>query len=94
MEFSKLDLCKVHKQRPIRVVRTFSWFSKRSCFSKARDKVLILTSDGLYQLDRQTLYLTNSEDKPQYQNLAVAPNGDFILADYYEFEKVTVSIKK
>jgi len=34
------------------------------------------------------------KDKPQYQNLTVAPNGDFILADYYNFEKVITSIKK
>ncbi|MCY1460735.1 hypothetical protein D9M71_783180 [compost metagenome] len=38
--------------------------------------------------------MTNWEDQPQYQNLTVAPNGDFILADYYNFEKVTTSIKQ
>lgn len=71
----------------------FRGFPREVAVSKARDMVLILTSDWLYQLDRHTGNLTYSEDKPQYQNLAVAPNGDFILADYYEFEKVTVSIK-
>ncbi len=54
---------------------------------------LILTSDYLYQLDRETGNLIDLEDQPQYQNLTVSPNGDFILADYYNFEKVTTSIK-
>jgi hypothetical protein len=48
----------------------------------------------LYQLDLETGILTDLEDQPQYQNLTVAPNGDFILADYYNFEKVTTSIKQ
>jgi len=55
---------------------------------------LILTSDYLYQLDRETGNITDLQDQPQYQNLTVAPNGEFILADYYNFEKVTTSIKE
>jgi hypothetical protein len=38
--------------------------------------------------------LTDLEDVPQYQNLTIAPNGDFILADYYNFEKVKTSIEQ
>ena len=52
-----------------------------------------MTSDYLYQLDIDSGDLIEIEDQPQYQNLTVAPNGDFILADYYNFEKVTTSIK-
>lgn len=62
--------------------------------SKFRDIVLVLTSDYLFQLDRKTGDQKELEDQPQYQNLTTTPNGDFILADYYNFEKVTTSIKQ
>ncbi|REG88384.1 hypothetical protein C8P67_1382 [Flavobacterium aquicola] len=55
---------------------------------------MVLTSDYLYQLDAETGNLTYFEEQPQYHNLTVAPNGDFIIADYYNFEKVTTTIKE
>jgi len=70
----------------------FRGFPKQVAISTVRDIVLVLTSDYLYQLDRETGDLTELEDQSQYQNLTVTPNGDFILADYYHFEKVTTSI--
>lgn len=72
----------------------FRGFPKKVTISTIQDIILVLTSDYLFQLDRETGNLTNWEDQPQYQNLTVAPNGDFILADYYNFEKVTTSIKQ
>lgn len=71
----------------------FRGFPRQVAFSTVSNIVLILTSDYLYQLDRETENLTDLEDQPQYQNLTVSPNGDFILADYYTLEKVTTSIK-
>ena len=72
----------------------FRGFPKKVAISTIQDIILVLTSDYLFQLDRETGNLTDLEDQPQYQNLTVAPNGDFILADYYNFEKVTTSIKQ
>jgi hypothetical protein len=72
----------------------FRGFPKQVAISTLKNIVLVLTSDYLYQLDIETGNLTDLEDQPQYQNLTVAPNGDFILADYYNFEKVTTSIKQ
>lgn len=72
----------------------FRGFPREVVISTIRDIILVLTSDYLFQLDRQTGNLTDLEDQPQYRNLTVAPNGDFILADYYNFEKVTTSIKQ
>lgn len=72
----------------------FRGFPRQVAISMPKNIVLVLTSDYLYQLDRETGTLTDFEDKPQYQNLTVAPNGDFIIADYYNFEKVTTSIKQ
>ncbi len=67
---------------------------KQVCLSTINDIILVLTSDYLYQLDTRTGNLTYLENQTQYQNLTVAPNGDFILADYYNFKKVTTSIKQ
>ncbi len=53
--------------------------------------VLVLTSDYLFHLDRETGSVIGLEDQPQANNLTVAPNGDFILADYYHLERTTTS---
>lgn len=72
----------------------FRGFPRQVAISTPNSIVLVLTSDYLYQLDIETGNLSDWEDQPQYQNLTVAPNGDFILADYYNLEKVTTSIKQ
>ncbi|MBD1399051.1 hypothetical protein H9Q13_17955 [Pontibacter sp. JH31] len=72
----------------------FRGFPRQAGVSTSRDIVLVLTSYYLFQLDRKTGDLKELEDQPQYQNLTTTPNGDFILADYYNFEKVTTSIKQ
>lgn len=72
----------------------FRGFPKRVAISTLKKIVLVLTSDYLFQLDIVTGNLTDLEDQPQYQNLTVAPNGDLIIADYYNFEKITTTINK
>ncbi|HUH26572.1 MAG TPA: hypothetical protein VLY87_08085 [Flavobacterium sp.] len=53
---------------------------------------LVLTSDYLYQLDLKTSNLTYLDDQAMYTNLTVAPNGDFIISDYYDIEKISINI--
>lgn len=72
----------------------FRGFPKQVAISTIKNVILVLTSDYLYQLDRETGTLTDLEDQTQYQNLTITPNGDFILADYYNFEKVSANIKQ
>ena len=72
----------------------FRGFPKHVAISTQNKIILVLTSDYLYQLDIDSGDLIEIEDQPQYQNLTVAPNGDFILADYYKFEKVRTNIKE
>lgn len=72
----------------------FRGFPRQVAISKPNKIVLVLTSDYLYQLDAETGNLKYLEDQPQYHNLTVAPNGDFIIADYYNFEKVITTIKE
>ncbi|MFN8432182.1 MAG: hypothetical protein U0V04_19530 [Spirosomataceae bacterium] len=72
----------------------FRGFPRQVAISTFKNIILVLTSDYLYQLDRETGTLTDLEDQPQYQNLTTTPNGDFILADYYNFEKITTTIKE
>ena len=55
--------------------------------------VLVLTSDCLFQLERETGNVIELEAQPEYQNLTTSPNGDFILSDCCNFENVTTSIK-
>ena len=72
----------------------FRGFPRHVAISTTYSMVLVLTSDYLFQLYRETGNLFDVEDQPQYQNLTVDPHGNFILADYYNFEKVTRNIKK
>jgi len=72
----------------------FRGFPRKVAISRLKSTVLVLTSDYLYQLDIETGDLTSLEDQPQYQNLTVAPNGEYILADYYNFEKITDDLEK
>lgn len=72
----------------------FRGFPIQVAVSLVNDLVLVLTSDYLYQLDRNSGDLMELEDNPMYKSLTTAPNGDFILADYYSMNKVTSSIKQ
>ncbi|SMP34910.1 hypothetical protein [Chryseobacterium profundimaris] len=72
----------------------FRGMPRKVAISKQNKTVLVLTSDYLFQLDLKTANLIDIEDQPQYKNLTVAPNGDFILADYYNFDKITTTIKE
>ena len=66
---------------------------RQVAISTKHNIVLVLTSDYLFQLDRKTGNVVELEDQPGYQNLTTTPGGDFILADFYNFEKITSSIK-
>lgn len=71
----------------------FRGFPRQVAISTVYNLVLVLTSDYLFQLDSQTGNLITLEDRPQYHSLSTAPNGSFIFADYYNFEKATTNIK-
>jgi len=72
----------------------FRGFPKQVAISPANKIILVLTSDYLYQLDIESGNLECLEGQHPYQNLTVAPSGDFILTDYYNLEKVTTSINQ
>ncbi|MGM9988654.1 MAG: hypothetical protein ACI35O_15730 [Bacillaceae bacterium] len=61
--------------------------------SKKHDKVLVLTSDYLFEIDCNSEELTDYESQPQYQCITVTPSGDFIIADYYAIEKIESTLK-
>lgn len=71
----------------------FRGFPRKVAISTPNNIVLVLTSDYLYQLDREIGNVTDLEESPQYQNLTTTPSGDFILADYYYFKKISTNIK-
>jgi len=70
----------------------FRGFPRQVAISTVSNLVLVLTSDYLFQLDRDKGNIIELEEQPLYHNLSVAPSGSFIIADYYNFEKITVSI--
>ncbi|MBD1422585.1 hypothetical protein [Sphingobacterium chuzhouense] len=72
----------------------FRGFPRKAAISTANNIILVLTSDYLYQLDAETGNLTELEDQPPYHSLTISPNGDRIIADYYNIEKITTSIKQ
>ncbi len=55
---------------------------RKAEISKSRCEILVLTSDYLWKLDSKNGDILELKDQPQYQNLTVAPNGVFVLADY------------
>lgn len=56
--------------------------------SNKHNKILVLTSDYLFQVDCYSGEVTAYESQPPYQCLTVTPSGDFIIADYYDIEKI------
>jgi hypothetical protein len=60
--------------------------------SQKHNKVLVLTSDYLFLLDRLNGEMIENEFQPQYQSLTVSPLGDFIIADYYNIEIIKSSL--
>jgi hypothetical protein len=71
----------------------FRGFPRNIAVSKKMRKTLILTSDYLYCIDCETEKVLEIESQPQYQDVKVAPTGEFILCDYYSIFKIESSLK-
>lgn len=72
----------------------FRGFSKQVAISKIYDRVLILTSDYLFQINRLTGDLIELEDLPQYHSITVTPKGEFLIADRYDIRKIKYNLKE
>ena len=72
----------------------FRGFPGQIAVSTVFNMILVLTSDYLFQLDRETGNIVELDDQTEYQNLTLAPNGSFILIDYSKLEKLTTSIRQ
>ncbi|MGN6637654.1 MAG: hypothetical protein ACTHJ8_02000 [Mucilaginibacter sp.] len=72
----------------------FRGFPRQVAISKVHGIILALTSDYLFQLETGSGKLIELEDHPKYHSLTTSPNGDFIIADYYNLEKITISISQ
>lgn len=66
---------------------------KHVAISRKYNVVLVLTSDYLFQLDRDNGDIMEIEDRPQYKELTSTPSGNFILADLYNIEFIESTIK-
>jgi hypothetical protein len=65
---------------------------RQVALSKKYNTVLVLTSDYMFQLDRLSGNIMEIEGTPQYHNLTVSPNGEYLIADYYRIEKISKNI--
>jgi len=72
----------------------FRGFPRQVSVSEKHNICLVLTSDYLFQLNLLTGNLMKFEDQPQYYNLSVSPNGDFIISDSFQIEKIGNDINK
>jgi hypothetical protein len=70
----------------------FRGASKDVAISEKAKSILVLTSDYLYQLNINNGDLIEIESQPTYRIITVAPNGEYILADYYNIVKIEKSI--
>lgn len=61
--------------------------------SEKYDKVLVLTTDYLYLLERSNGALIDYISQPEYHCLTATPNGDFLVAGYYDIEMITDNLK-
>ena len=71
----------------------FRGLPRQIAISEKHKIILLLTSDYLYQLGQKEAEIIQFEERPSFQNLCVTDHGDFILSDYYDFEKITNNIK-
>ncbi len=62
--------------------------------SKKFKSILVLTSDFLYQISMIDGKLQCYEDNPNYINLTVSPDGDYIVSDHYGISLIEETIKK
>jgi hypothetical protein len=49
---------------------------------------MVLTSDYLFELDIENGDLISIDDRPGYRSISVAPDGWYVVADYYHFYKL------
>lgn len=60
--------------------------------SLVNKSILVLTSDYLYHLNRENAELIEFEQNHQYHFLIATPNGFFVIADYYNLDKINGNI--
>ncbi len=71
----------------------FRGHRKKVGISKVKKEIMVLTSHYLWRLNIENGIVLEIEDQPSYQNLTVAPNGDFVFADYYHINRINGLLK-
>ncbi|NIK93621.1 hypothetical protein GZ212_15780 [Mangrovimonas sp. CR14] len=70
----------------------FRGFPKDVKYSKSRNEIIVLTSDYIYRLNASDLSIIETKSQPEYQDVAVSPDGIFFFHNYYEIEKMNSSL--
>jgi len=75
-------------------VGQFRGIQKAVKASSIANEIIILTSDCVFRLDSIELNVIEAESQPEYQDIEVSPNGDFIFHTFYEIGKMGKSLKE
>ena len=75
-------------------VGQFRGSPREVAISEINCETLVLTSDYLFRLDNTSGDLIEFEDQPQYMNLTTSPSGGFIIADYYNIDKIEKTLNE
>jgi len=75
-------------------VGQFRGFPKTVKVSNKLKEIIVLTSDYIYRLNSKKLNIIETEDRIEYQDVEVSPNGIFIFHNNYEIEKMNSSLSE
>lgn len=76
----------------VQKVGQFRGFPKNMKVSEQKNEIVVLTSDCIFHLDATKLNIIEAENKVNYGNLEVTPNGIFILSEYSDIYKLEGSL--
>ena len=78
----------------IEKVGQFRGFPKGVKVSKAKNEIIVLTSDCAFRLDSIELNLIEMEKQSDYGNIEVSPNGTFIFSEFSSIYKMGNSLSE
>lgn len=80
--------------KDLEIVGQFRGSANKVKCSESLNEMIVLTSDFIYRLEGNNFEISEWERQPQYHDLEVSPNGDFILHDYYNIYKMDGEFSK
>jgi len=83
---------KFEDKNSIETVGQFRGSPKEVKYSEQLNEIIVLTSDYVFRLNGDNLNIIETENQPEFQDLEVSPQGNFIFHNYYEIEIMNTSL--